>query len=74
MKKYRVIKETYSGKFIEDLGDMTIEEIKELAKEYIGDVFVNEKEIQKDMEYIKKCGDELWLCNGKIEIKIEEVK
>ena len=74
MKKYRVIKQTYSGKFIEDLGDMTIEEIEKLAKEYIGDVFVNEEEIQEDMEYIKIHGDELWLCNGRIEIKIEEVK
>ena len=74
MKKYRVIKQTYSGKFIEDLGDMTIEEIEELAEEYIGDVFVNEREIQEDMEYIKKHGDELWTCDGQIDIKIEEVK
>lgn len=74
MKKYSVIKQTYSGKFIEDLGTMTIEEIEKLAKEYIGDVFVNEEDMQDDMEYIKKHGDECWACNGRIEIKIEEVK
>lgn len=74
MKKYRVIKQTYSREFIEDLGTMAIEEIEKLAKEYIGEVFVNEEEIQEDMEYIKEHGDELWLCDGRIEIKIEEVR
>ena len=51
-------------KIIESLGEMNIDEIEELAKKYIGDVFKNEKQIIDDLEYIKERGEELWMANG----------
>ena len=49
---------------IESLGKMDIDEIEELARGYIGDVFENEKQIFDDLEYIKERGDELWMADG----------
>lgn len=73
MEKYQVTRETYQGKFIEDLGEMTLEQIEELAKKYLGDVFTTEEEIKSDIEFIKQDGYEQWLCNNEIQITIEKV-
>lgn len=70
MKKYRVKKETYKNELIEDLGLMTIEELREYAHQFIGDVFYDEKQIDRDMEYIEREGDELWACKYQIQINI----
>lgn len=72
MKKYRVKKETYEDKLIEDLGTMTIDELYEYGKQFIGDVFADEEELKEDMRYIEETGDELWLCNYRIQIEIYE--
>ena len=57
--KYNVIKTNYTNdKELEDYGEMTIEELREFAKGYIGDVFDDEAEIDKNMEYIKESGEE----------------
>lgn len=72
--KYQVNLETYSNKLIEDLGIMTIEEIRELARGYIGDVFKNEEEINRDMIYIEEDGEEMWLANDEQQIYIIKIK
>lgn len=61
---------------IEDLGLMNIKQIEEVAKKYIGDVFVDLKDIERNMNYIEGFGDEQWfteeLFEGKnIEVRIE---
>ena len=71
--KYSVRKETYSNKLIENLGEKTIEEIEDLAREYIGDVFENVEEIKKDILYIEESGEESWLCNDEIQISINKI-
>lgn len=75
--KYSVRKETYTNKLIEDLGEMTIEEIKNLAYEYLNDVFKDEQHIKSVITYIEENGEEIWLCRNEVQIviqKIEEVK
>lgn len=74
MEKYKVLKETYEGKFIDDLGEMTLEQIEKLAKSYLGDVFTTEEEIKSDMEFIKEEGYEQWLCNDRVQITINKVE
>ena len=74
MEKYKVLKETYEGKFIDDLGEMTLEQIEKLAKSYLGDVFTTEEEIKDDMEFIKEDGCEQWLCNDRVQITINRVE
>lgn len=72
MKRYRVKKETYENKLIEDLGTMTIDELYEYGKQFIGDVFADEEDLKEDMRCIEETGDELWLCNYRIQIEIYE--
>jgi len=78
MKKYKVEKQTYNNMFIEDVGILTIDEIRELAHKYIDDVFSDNFSIDNSIEHIKFYGEESWLTdeiiNGKrVQISIEEV-
>lgn len=52
---------------IENLGVMKEHDFIEFSKKYIGNdltewgtIFNNEKDMLKDIEYVKKYGDELW--------------
>lgn len=79
MIKYYVRKETYGDELIEDLGELTIEEIENLAWEYSDSVFGNHmgyntrERIRDCMEYITENGEELWLCGDDTQISIERV-
>ena len=67
--KYKVKK--YHKSILLEETTMTIEELKEYAKQFIGDVFVDEKDVERDMEYIEKNGDEGWLAKHQIQIVID---
>ena len=67
--KYKVKK--YHKSILLEETTMTIEELKEYAKQFIGDVFVDEKDVERDMEYIEKIGDEGWLAKHQIQIVID---
>lgn len=76
---YSVEKQTFNNEPIEYLGLMTIEEIKELALLYIGDCHKDLKDVEEDIEYIIKNGEETWLTNEiinkkRIQIRIEVVE
>lgn len=68
--KYKVKK--YHKSILLEETTMTIEELKEYAKQFIGDVFVDEKDVERDMEYIEKNGDEGWLAKYQIQIVIDK--
>lgn len=80
LEVYNVDLETYTDKLIKHIGLYTLDEIKKLAKSYIGEdgskvgvVFKNEKDIDKNIEYIKEHGNELWLLGNEQQIRIEKV-
>mgnify|MGYP001767482889 CR=1 FL=1 len=64
--KYSVKKQTFNNEDIEDLGLMSIDEIKEFAVQYIGDCHKDLKDVEDDIKYIIENGEETWLTNEKI--------
>jgi len=66
MSKYIVNKQTYDNKDVEELGVMDINQIKNLAKSYIGDCMKDLEDVEKDIKYIIETGEETWLTNEKI--------
>lgn len=79
MKKYEVWKEDLIHK-IDDYGEMTLGEIKEFAENFLGNnnqeygvVFTSREDINEDMEYIEKYGEEDWYLGNYEVIYIKEV-
>jgi len=70
---YEVNLETYDNKLIENLGVLDLEQIRNLAKEYIGDVFKDNEHIDRVIDYIIETGEEMWLANNNVQITIQRV-
>lgn len=69
---YRIIKYYKNNVIDEEI--MTIEELKEYAKQFIGDVFHNENDLEESIKYIQENGYDLWALKYQIEIEIEKVE
>jgi hypothetical protein len=79
--KYQVTRVDNHNKTIDDLGKMTLEEIYEFGKQYIGNdkrewgtIFRNEKDLKDTIEYIEKEGHEYWYEFEDTNIMIEKVE
>ena len=70
--KYKIIK--YYKNNVIDEETMTIEELKEYAKQFIGDVFHNENDLEETIKYIEENGYDRWALKYQLEIEIEKVE
>lgn len=73
------VRNVKSKNIIEDYGNMTLDEIKQFGKQFIGNktyfgfVFDNIDELYSDIRYIKEVGLETWYLGNGEDIIISEV-
>ena len=72
--KFSVIKRDLGGAEIEDYGELTIEEVEELAKTYIPDVFPSKAAVNQAIRVIKAEGADDWFIPGPAVINIRRVE
>lgn len=72
--------ENYTDKIIDRLGVMNEDDFINFSKKYVGDiskwgiVFENEEELLRDIDYIKRDGEELWSETKDANIMIKYIK
>lgn len=71
MDKYEVTVEDYEGRLLKNCGMFSLEQVREIGMELVGSTFKCVEYLDMSLEYIKRKGDELWLCDNNVQIRIE---